>query len=184
MWTPTVFDLKTLPCGCDHEKIGRDKHATASDVITAVKNCCFAANGLMINCAHGNKSGAFFQHDGRGILYTAMKQRGMSVRQLNSFYAVKWYLDVLKRRACGRYFSMDPTVIQMMKSATLRPLLDPYHPLREILLRIFHYANNPPTDDEGIRTCDLFFLNADKFISDGISQILTRVQSIDTVPMN
>ena len=81
----------------------------------------------------------------------------------------------------------------MMKSATLKPLLHPYHPLREILLRIFHYANNPPTDDEGIRTCDLFFLNADKFISDGIrdkfisdgiSQILTHVQSIDTVPMN
>ena len=135
-------------------------------------------------CTWKQKWCIFFQHDGRGILYTAMKQRGMSVRQLNWFYTVKWYLDVLKRRACGRYFSMDPTVIQMMKSATLRPLLHPLSSLARNTFCGYFIIPITSTDDEGIRTCDLFFLNADKFISDGISQILTRVQSIDTVPMN
>ena len=61
---------------------------------------------------------------------------------------------------------MDPTVSQMKKSETLMPFLHYRHPLREIMLKIFQYAEHPPRDENEIRDCDLFFLNADNFISD------------------
>lgn len=89
MTKPTVFDLRCVPCGCDHEKIGRDKFAMSTDVIRAVESCAFAMNGIMIGCAHVHSSANFFDNDGREILSQAMRERGMVDPNLDQFYALK-----------------------------------------------------------------------------------------------
>lgn len=172
----TIFDLRCIPCWCDHEKIGRNRHATSSDVIHAVENCVFAMDGLMIGCAHVESTAGFFSYDGRQILNFVMAKNGIDNLEIDRLYSLKWYLDILKRRACGRYFPMDPTVGEMRKSNTLKSFLHPRHPLRDLLLDIFHYAENAPKDEENIRICDLYFLNVDKYIADAIDVILKSVQ--------
>lgn len=170
----TIFDLQCVPCWCDHEKIGRMKFVMTSDVINAVKTCAFAMNGLMIGCAHRGET--FFKYNGQKILASAMKEKWIESKHLDNLYAIKWYLDVLKRRACGRCFPMDATVAQMRQSDAFVPLLQEKHPVRDMLLRIFAYAENFPKDPEEIRICDLCFLNVDKYLSDSIKLILQSVQ--------
>lgn len=71
---------------------------------------------------------------------------------------------------------MDATVSEMRQSSMFTPFIHTNHPMREVWSQVFHYAENPPQDPEEIRLCDLFFLNADRFISDSINLILVNFQ--------
>ncbi len=172
MWK-TVADLAAIACGCYHEDEHRLKKG---NVVSRVRKCIFAQEGCNIGCAHVDSLARFFPVNGRAILIKDMKQLNMDTTELERLFRMKFYLDILKRRACGGSFPMDPSTREIRNDAIWSISLGVQISLWPLMVQVFFYADNPPKDTDNIRICDMFFLNADKFITDSMGQILHRVQ--------